>query len=125
MKRFSWNLVFVVAIALWLSAPAAFSADIASEYDNRNQDYPTGAGHKLGRGISNLAFGWLEIPKGIEDVGEEHNFFAGVTWGPLSGIGNAVKRTVLGAYEVVTFPIPAPANFDSPIQPEFVTEDRR
>ncbi len=125
MNRYSWKIVFMLVFALCLLAPQGFCSDINSEFDGRDQGYTTGAGKKLGRGISNLAFGWLEIPKGIEDVGDEHNVFAGVTWGPLSGLGNAVKRTVLGAYEIVTFPVPVTGNFDSPIQPEFVTEDRR
>jgi len=85
-------------------------------------DYPTGAGKKLGRGLSNLGFGWIEILKGIDDTGKEENVYAAATWGPIRGVGNAVARTLAGAYEVVTFPVAAPANFEPVIQPEFVLD---
>ena len=88
-----------------------------------NVGYGTGVGKKLGRGISNIAFGWLEFPKGIEDVGEQNNFIAGITWGPIYGLGRAAARTVAGAYEVVTFPVPVPPNFEALIKPEFMFGD--
>lgn len=88
-----------------------------------NIDYGTGVGKKLGRGISNIAFGWLELPKGIQDIGDQNNFIAGITWGPIYGLGKAVVRTVAGAYEVVSFPVPVPPNFEPLIRPEFMLGD--
>lgn len=89
-----------------------------------NVDYGTGAGKKLGRGISNVAFGWLEFPKGIQDVGDQNNFIAAITWGPIYGLGRAVVRTVAGAYEVATFPVPLPQNFEPLVKPEFMLGDQ-
>ncbi len=88
-----------------------------------NVDYGTGVGKKLGRGISNVAFGWLEIPKGVEDVGDKNNFIAAATWGPIYGAGKAAVRTLAGAYEIATFPVPWPKNFEPLVQPEFMLGD--
>ena len=85
------------------------------------EDYGTGASRKLGRGLSNVAFGWMDLPKGIESVGEEKNFLAAVTWGPILGVGQAVKRTLVGVYEVATFPAPS----EPIVKPEFVIEGDR
>ncbi len=112
MKRFNglkitgvWMLlVFCVSTMAW--------AD--------QMDYGTGVGRKLGRGLGNLAFGWMELLKGIQDVGDQQNFIAGLTWGPIYGAGNAIVREAAGAYEVLTFPIPIPENFKPILQPEFV-----
>ena len=82
-------------------------------------DYGTGVSKKLGRGLSNVAFGWLDFLKGIESVGEENNALAAVTWGPIYGAGQAVTRTLVGAYEVVTFPFPG----QPIVEPEFVMDN--
>lgn len=106
-----------LGLALLLTGSAwAMSEDSPS--DIAEQNYGTGVSQKLGRGLSNLAFGWLDLPKGIEAVGAEQNFLAAVTWGPIYGAGQAVKRTLVGAYEVATFPAPQ----DPIVKPEFVLE---
>src|SRR3989338_2241518 len=115
-------LMIPVAAVVW--ADASGSSTDSSSAATR-VDYGTGAGEKLGRGLGNIAFGWLEIPKGIEDVGDQRNFIAGITWGPLQGIGKAVVRTLAGVYDTATFPIPHPQNFEPLVRPEFVLEDKR
>ena len=110
-------LLFTGAIqALAEESPVSPTADM---------DYGTAAGRKLGRGLANLGFGWIEFFKGIEDVTEENNLIAGLTWGPIYGTGQAVRRTVAGAAEVVTFPVPGPNRFEPLVYPEFVMEDTR
>lgn len=115
--RIVLTLSFCVTLA---TVPAAARQDLDPIAGDLN--YSTGAGKKLGRGIGNLAFGWIEIFKGIQDVGKEHDPVAAVTWGPIYGIGNAVGRTAAGVYEIATFPIPAPAHFEPLVEPEFVLE---
>ena len=88
-------------------------------------DYSNGIGRKLGRGVSNTAFGWLEFLKGIQDVGEQNGFFAGACWGPFYGLGKSFTRTVAGVYEVATFPIAVPRNFEPLVQPEFVLGEQQ
>ena len=75
---------------------------------------------KLGRGVANVLTGWLEIPKAMYQVGTEQNAFKGLTEGLLKGTGAALHRTGAGVYDAVTFPVPVPDNYDSPIDPEYV-----
>ena len=112
------NALLVFAF-LTITVTPVFAVDEPSPNEVARTDYGTGVGKKLGRGIANTAFGWLEIPKGIEKVGDENNFLAAITWGTLYGTGNAVVRTLAGVYEIVTFPVPAPSNFEPLVKPEF------
>ena len=123
MSRNLIKLAIFLGIFLCLAQAKGAWASNSEVSPTANVAYGTGVGKKLGRGISNAAFGWLEIPKGIQDVGEENNFIAGVTWGPIYGLGKAVMRTVAGAYEVVTFPVPVPPNFEPLVTPEFMLGD--
>ncbi len=118
-RRIGMLAVFLFCV----SVTAAFAEEI-SPSDAATTNYGVGTGKKLGRGLANLGFGWLDIPKGIESVGNDSNFLAAITWGPIYGTGNAIVRTLAGAYEVLTFPIPHPANFEPLVQPEFVIETR-
>ena len=88
-------------------------------------DYSNGIGRKLGRGVSNTAFGWLEFLKGIEDVGEQNGFFAAISWGPFYGLGKSLTRSAVGLYEVATFPLAIPRNFEPLLQPEFVLGEQQ
>lgn len=75
---------------------------------------------KLGRGITNTATGWVEIPKEIGRSVEKSGDMAGLLVGPLKGIAKAIGRTLVGVYEVLTFPIPLPRKYEPVIEPEFV-----
>lgn len=76
---------------------------------------------KLGRGVSNLALGWIEIFTTIEDTGKSDGIVGAATYGFLKGIAKAIQRTAVGVYETLSFPIPVPADY-KPIltKPEFV-----
>jgi len=77
-------------------------------------------GKKLGRGIVNVATGWVEIPKNIYDVSVESNPFTGITYGALKGAGMTVVRTGAGVYDVTTFLFPIPHDYVGVLEPEFV-----
>lgn len=77
-------------------------------------------GRKLGRGVTNVITGWLEIFDKIGEQSAEHNFFVGITWGLIKGVGYAIARTAVGAYEIATFPLPLPSEYEPVMQPEFV-----
>jgi len=79
---------------------------------------------KLARGITNVATGWVEIPKEIGRSVEKSGDFAGLVVGPLKGIAKAIGRTVAGAYEVVTFLIPLPRRYEPVIEPAYVFETK-
>lgn len=83
---------------------------------------------KLVRGLTNTVTGVLEIPFEIARTTENEGSIAGVTVGVARGTGLAIKRTVLGAWEAVSFPFPnyphleraGRASYEPLTQPEFV-----
>ena len=75
---------------------------------------------KLGRGVSNVATSVFEIPKSIQEIFYEEGVVAAGTYGIIDGIYKCLLRTVVGVYEVVTFPIPFPADYAPIVEPEFM-----
>ena len=76
----------VLALAIALSL-GVMSLNVCAEEDD---GIP--AARKLGRGITNVALGALEIPMRIYDVNEEDGGFAAVTYGVLKGISFKIRR---------------------------------
>ena len=72
---------------------------------------------KLGRGISNVAFGALEFPVQWYQVNFEEGGLAACTYGILRGVVFVVIREVVGIVEIVTFPVPLPGCSDVPGAP--------
>lgn len=72
---------------------------------------------KLGRGVTNTAFGVVEIPKQTVkraiDTGCSSNYISGF----LVGIGYFVLRELAGIYEILTFPIPVPGHYAPVMDP--------
>jgi putative exosortase-associated protein (TIGR04073 family) len=113
MHTFRRSLTVFLLVALLASAlPAAAFADTQSA------NFLT----KLMRGAINTITGWVEIPKNISQVSNEEGAGAGWTRGLLRGLGYGFVRTAAGVYEVVTFPFPAPVDYEPLMQPEFVFE---
>ena len=69
---------------------------------------------KLSRGISNAAFGALEVIMKMEDANFEEGGISAVTYGVLKGVSYCVAREVIGVVEIVTFLIPFPGATDDP-----------
>lgn len=111
-RLWSWLLTCAILLS---SAPSAFSA--------QQNMKPGGAVTKLGRGAVNVVTGWVEIPKRIYETSAMQGNAAGWTWGLLRGLGYGFVRTAAGFYEVVTFPVPQPADYASVIHPEYVFVD--
>ena len=63
---------------------------------------------KLGRGISNVAFGVFEIPMKWSEVTNEQGGLAGITYGSLKGVCYTIARVVVGVVDVATFLVPLP-----------------
>jgi putative exosortase-associated protein (TIGR04073 family) len=111
MKRSLAGLMAVAATAALLAHAPSASAE------------PMQGGKafsKLGRGAVNLFTGWVEIPKRVHETSQASGAWAGFTWGLLRGLGHGFIRTAAGAYEIVSFPFPAPPGYVSVIQPEYV-----
>jgi len=75
---------------------------------------------KLGRGLGNVATGAFEIPKSVQETFYEEGPLAAGTYGVIDGISKFLLRTVVGVYEVVSFPIPFPADYAPIVEPEFL-----
>lgn len=117
--------VLALSFAAFADPALAIDDSFAGPTERGRMDYLSGAGLKLGRGVANTAFGWLDFFKGIQDVADRNNEIAAITWGPIHGAGQALVRTGAGVYEIATFPIPAPRGFDEPlVEPEFVLDSR-
>ncbi len=75
---------------------------------------------KLGRGVANVITCAFQLPKGIGDAHDENGIFAGLSWGVVLGTFNVVKRALVGVYEIATFPIPLPEDYQPILtDPEF------
>ena len=107
MKRIVWSMVVAV---LWaMAAPAQAEGEaaaatkpgpICTAANNDASGYLTKAGATLMQGAGNLLMGWTEIiVEPVRTTQAKGNLGIGF----LRGIGVALKRTVLGAAEVVTF----------------------
>ena len=85
-----------------------------------SQCFAQNALRKLGRGTSNVVTSAFEIPKSIQEMFYEEGVMAAATYGVLDGIYKFVLRTVVGVYEVATFPIPFPDGYAPIVEPEFL-----
>ena len=65
-----------------------------------------GPTRKLGRGISNVLFGFTELPATICKVNNRQGNSAGIGYGVSKGLGRSLFRFGIGWYEIVTFPAP-------------------
>src|SRR5213594_2974199 len=74
---------------------------------------------KLGRGFAEMATGFLELPGNMVAVGRDDGAAGAMTLGFAKGIGMIPVRELVGVYDVVTSPIPAPGHYDPVIEPEF------
>ena len=110
----------LLAMAMTLVQPA-WAGTGSVDSSNYNTGY--GVVTKLFRGIINTVTGWMEIPKQMAVVGQDSGPGPAFTWGFVKGIGYAVGRTVVGAYEIVTFPIPVPEGYRPVMEPDYVISD--
>lgn len=79
---------------------------------------------KLGRGFANMISCPLEVPEQMSRTNNTDGIFAGSTVGLLKGIGMTVGRACVGMYEVATFLIPYPNNFEPILKdPEYFFEN--
>jgi putative exosortase-associated protein (TIGR04073 family) len=80
------------------------AASLADIQDPPAADY--GPTRKLGRGLSNMMFGWAEIPVTIGKINTEQGNAAAASYGVVKGTGRAFVRFGVGFYEALLWPIP-------------------
>ena len=107
-----WMISLVLAVSV--GTPVAQGKDQVDEVMGRYNLHP--AFQKLGRGVSNILGGLMELPINIQERYSRSDtggsFFTGVAYGLFKG----VIRTGVGIYETVTFFLPYPEDF-APILP--------
>ena len=77
------------------------------------------AGRKFGRGLAGMTTSFLEVPGNMVAQTEKRGAAEGIPLGFVIGLGMIVPRTLVGVYEFVTAPFPAPAGYRPILQPEF------
>ena len=107
MKR-NLSVIFLFMIILMLLSP---SISFARE---------NGPWVKLGRGICNILSSPVEIPYRMAEIGKHERWPIAIAGGFFKGAVYMVVRTVVGVYEIVTFPIPVPANYEVILPPDFI-----
>ena len=101
MKRLAWTAGALAIGVLGFAGTPAWAQDPI---------------HKMGRGVTNVLTGWIELPKQIHLGRQEENPVAGLGWGFFKGAGLALLRSGVGLYEALTFPLPYPKGFASPYE---------
>jgi putative exosortase-associated protein (TIGR04073 family) len=102
--------LLVVAALLFFSPQASMAA--ADTYVEK-------VGDKLAHGIANLVTGVGEIPKNMIIETNEKGLAYGLTVGTIVGIVEGIGRSLTGALDLVTFPIPTKPI----IYPDFIWKD--
>ncbi|TAG10792.1 MAG: exosortase system-associated protein, TIGR04073 family [Verrucomicrobia bacterium] len=64
------------------------------------------ATRKLGRALSNIVYGFIEIPEQIVRKGDQYGRKAGFSYGAVDGSHRALRRLGYGFYELFTFTCP-------------------
>ncbi len=83
-------------------------------------------GQKALRGATNLSLGLvLELPRTIYYETKAQGPLLGIPAGFLAGFGLGLMRTVVGAYELLTFPIALPDDYKPILSPPFPFEQGR
>lgn len=64
------------------------------------------ASRKLGRALSNIVYGFMEIPEQVVRKNERFGGEGGYAFGAVDGTGRALRRLGYGFYELFTFTCP-------------------
>jgi putative exosortase-associated protein (TIGR04073 family) len=81
---------------------------------------PPAAAEKAVRGLANAGLGLgVELPKTVYYDTLEDGPLYGLTVGVLEGLSWGIARTLVGIYEVVTFPFPAPEGYRPILTPAY------
>jgi putative exosortase-associated protein (TIGR04073 family) len=92
-------------ILLTFTALAAFSVSAYADIQAPPGSLYT-AERKLGRAISNILYGIVEIPEQIVNKTDKYGRKGGLTYGAVDGTSRALRRVGYGFYELFTFTCP-------------------
>jgi len=74
---------------------------------------------KLGRGLAAMTTGFLELPGNMVVETHERGPAEGIPLGFAKGLGMIIPRELVGVYEFLSAPFPAPADYRPILHPEF------
>jgi putative exosortase-associated protein (TIGR04073 family) len=77
------------------------------------------ASRKFGRGLAGMTCGFLELPGNVVKTSRAKGPAWGLSLGVAEGLGRIVVRELVGVYEFVTAPFPAPAGYKPILKPEY------
>ena len=90
-------------------------------------DRPLWAGDpltKLGRGVTNFLTSPMEISTNMGKAVQKHGSFAnGAFEGFFSGVFWMLARFTAGIYDIVTFPVPIPWNYEPVLKPPYAFDE--
>ena len=112
MKR----TVIIAGLLALLIVPVSGHAYTDTRDHDSEEDTAIG---KFGRGLAAMTTGVLELPGNIVAETRERNPAVGMTLGFAKGIGMIPVRELVGVYETVTAPIPAPEGYEPIIRPVY------
>lgn len=123
MKRLGWAGVALAGLVLWTAPLSAGTPLTAAEATagSRGPDAERGPLTKLGRGVTNVVFSFIECGTNIQESVDEKGlpaFFEGA----FKGLFYTAGRILSGAYDAVTFLIPIPESYGPVMKPEYVFE---
>ena len=75
---------------------------------------------KAGRGLGNMATGWFEIVNQPVQLAKTQDWGKALFTGLMKGAVYGVGRTLVGAYEFVTSPIPSSDGYAPIMYPELI-----
>ena len=110
MKRVLLVLVFSFVLSLSLLTVKSNACDQLNYWSS--DDIALAMSTKLARGITNVATGWMEFPRAFYVTGRDDGIAKSIALGPFQGIFMTAVRTLTGAFEVLTFVVPAPGCYD-------------
>ncbi len=103
--------VGIIATLLYVFSSACFA--------DEPKTYGAQIGLKTASGFTNIATGWLEVPKNIINTTNDTNIIWGIGGGTFKGVVVMVGRMGTGIADLITFPIPT-----KPIaRPNFIWTD--
>ncbi|HNX68152.1 MAG TPA: exosortase system-associated protein, TIGR04073 family [Candidatus Omnitrophota bacterium] len=106
--------IFASVAVLLMATVSAQAAEAVTEIEPEGNPL-----RKLQRGFLNIALSPIEISTELSK--EEKNDTVPPSW--VAGLGRgsayAAGRMLVGVYEIVTFPLPYPADYKPVLQPEF------
>jgi putative exosortase-associated protein (TIGR04073 family) len=77
------------------------------------------AADKFGRGLAGMTTFFLEVPGNMVADTRHYGPAEGLPLGFAKGLGMIVPRTLVGVYEFVSAPFPAPPGYRPILEPEY------